>query len=85
MRFYDKDIVAAEDGDDNRAGDPQRQQVQLVAKTPMCGARIEVVGLPAALTAPDLTHVDGRSHALADQSRKSGLLSQFQRRHQPGR
>ncbi len=47
-------------------------------------AMIEV-SLPAGLTAPDFTRVDGRSTCSPINSRKTGLLSQFQHRHQPGR
>ena len=47
-------------------------------------AMIEV-NLPAGFTAPDLTRVAGQLHMFADQLRKTGLLSQFQHRHQSRR
>ena len=51
---------------------------------PQAIAAMIEVSLPAGLTAPDLTRVDGRSTCSPINSRKTGLLSQFQHRHQPG-
>jgi hypothetical protein len=44
-----------------------------------------VVSLPTALTAPEANPRAGQVDVLADQTRKTGLLSQFQHRHQTSR
>ena len=44
-----------------------------------------VVSFPAGLTAPDAHPRAGQLDVLADQPRKTGLLSQFQYRHQTSR
>ena len=49
---------------------------------PQAIAAMIEVSLPAGLTAPDFTRVDGRSTCSSINSRKPGLLSQFQHRHQ---
>jgi hypothetical protein len=56
-----------------------------ILSAPHIMAAIILVSFPAGLTAPDANPGAGQADTLADQPRKTGLLSQFHDRHQTSR